>query len=82
MQTWKYVHLRIQEHEQSKGYRASVEAYFLRAKKSDISSLLNEKQVSAHHEQVRKKRQVMEHIIGILRLIGKRGLSYRGEGIN
>ena len=63
MQAWKRVHQRIEEYEQSKACRESVEAYFIRVKKSDISSLLHEKQVSAHQEQVRKKRQVMEHII-------------------
>ena len=37
------------------------------------------KQISSHHEQVKKKRQVMERIIDVIKVIGKCGLSYRGH---
>ncbi|XDV47519.1 hypothetical protein PO909_017124 [Leuciscus waleckii] len=79
MKTWKHVHQRIGEHEKSKIHRDSADAYFLLAKKADIKSLLADKQMSLHHEQVKKKRQVMERIIDVIKVIGKCGLSYRGD---
>jgi len=79
MKTWKHVHQRIEEHEKSKIHRDSADAYFLLAKRADIKSLLAGKQMSSHHEQVKKKRQVMECIIDVIKVIGKCGLSYRGD---
>ena len=78
MQAWKHVHQRIEEHERSGLHRDSANAYFLRASGADISSLLKNKQMSAHREEVRKKRQVMERVVNVIKCIGKRGLSYRG----
>ncbi|KAJ8366427.1 hypothetical protein AAFF_G00355810 [Aldrovandia affinis] len=33
--------------------------------------------MSAHRQQVRKKRQVLERVVDVVKVIGKRGLSYR-----
>lgn len=79
MKTWKHVHQRIEEHEKSKIHRDSADAYFLLAKRADIKSLLADKQMSLHHEQVKKKHQGMERIIDVIKVIGKCGLSYRGD---
>lgn len=79
MNTWSHVYLRIEEHEQSVTHRESADAYFLRASKADIESLLSTKQMSAHQEQVRKRRQVLERVINVVKVIGKRGLSYRAH---
>lgn len=79
MQAWKHVHQIIEEHEKSKLHRESAEVYFLRANKADIRSLVSEKQISVHREQVGKKRQVMEHVVNTVKVLGKRGLSYRGD---
>lgn len=59
-------------------HRSSAEAYFLRSSKADIQSLLSGIQMSAHREQVRKRRQVLERVVDIVKVIGKRGLSYGG----
>uniref|UniRef100_A0A671TTT5 Uncharacterized protein n=1 Tax=Sparus aurata TaxID=8175 RepID=A0A671TTT5_SPAAU len=79
MKTWKHVHQRIEEHEKSKIHRDSADAYFLLAQRADVKSLLAGKQMSLHHEQVKKKRQVMERIVDVIKVIGKCGLSYRGD---
>ncbi|XP_034050132.1 zinc finger MYM-type protein 1-like isoform X2 [Thalassophryne amazonica] len=77
--TWKHVHQRIEEHEKSKLHRDSADSYFMFAKKADIKSLLVGKQMSLHHEEVKKKHQVMDRIIDVIKVLGKCGLSYRGH---
>ncbi|KAK0148975.1 Zinc finger MYM-type protein 1 [Merluccius polli] len=78
MKDWKHINQRVEEHERSNMHRVCAEAYFLRASKADIASLLHGPQVVAHRHQVRKRRQVLERVVDIVKLIGKRGLSYRG----
>ena len=79
MQAWKHAHQRVQEHERSKTHRESAEAFFLRASKADICTFLSDKQMSVQQDQVRKRRQVMELVIDVVKVIGKYGLSYRGH---
>lgn len=55
------------------------EAYFLRASKADIASLLHGPQIMAHRHQVRKRRQVLERVVDVVKVIGKGGLSYSGS---
>lgn len=77
MRAWKHVHQRIAEHEGSKTHRGLL--YFFRVNKADIGSLLAEKQISVHRDQVRKKRQVTKSVINVIKVISKHGLSYRGD---
>lgn len=49
----------------------------LQACKADVKSLLAGSQLSAHRNQVRKRHQVLELIVDVVKIIGKRGLSYR-----
>lgn len=81
MSAWKHVHQRtcFTEHEGSKIHGESAEAHFLRANKGDIGNLLTERQISAHRDQIRKKLQVMERMINVIKVISKRGLSYRDD---
>ncbi|KAJ8362304.1 hypothetical protein AAFF_G00384490 [Aldrovandia affinis] len=44
--------------------------------KVDIQSKFAGSQMSAHRQQVRKKRQVLERVVDVVKVIGKRGLSY------
>lgn len=79
MQDWSHISQRVEEHERSNMHRGCAEAYFLRASKSDIASLLHGPQIVAHRDQVRKRRQVLERVVDVVKFIGKRGLSYRGQ---
>ena len=79
MQDWKHTSQRVEEHERNIMHRGCAKAYFLRASKSDVASLLHGPQIAAHRDQVRKRRQVLERIIDVVKFIGKRGLSYRGK---
>lgn len=57
----------------------TAEAYFLRSSKKTIKDLLMGPQMSLHRQQVRRRRQVLERIIDVMKLIGKTGLSHRGK---
>ena len=81
MSDWDHLHSRVQSLEKSIMHRNCAEAHFLRASKTDIKSLLTFNQISAHREQVRRRRQVLERIIDIVKFIGKRGLSFRGVSL-
>ncbi|XP_069368917.1 zinc finger MYM-type protein 1-like [Paralichthys olivaceus] len=79
MSDCRHAHQRAEEHEKSMAHRACAEAYFLNCSKSDINSLLRGRQLTAHREQIKKRRQVLDRVVEVVRVIGKRGLSYRHE---
>lgn len=79
MNSWKHVHQRIEEHENSKFHEKCVEAHIMSVKERDIYSLLFSQQKKIRDQQVKEKRQVLERVIEILKVIGKRGLSYRSR---
>lgn len=58
--------------------RALLRHIFFRATETDIKHLLGSKQISIHREQVRKRRLVLERVTDVVKVIGKRGLSFRG----
>ncbi len=76
MSDWRHVHQRIEEHEKSIAHQTCAEAFFLRCSNADISSIFASSQMSAHREQVRKRRQVLERVVDVVKVLGKRGLSY------
>lgn len=47
------IHQRIEEDEKSKIHSDRADAYFLKAKKAEVKSLLTGNQISLHHEQVK-----------------------------
>lgn len=73
------VHQRIMEHEKSGPHRQCADAYFFRMSTGNISELLNVNQMSIAREQVRQRQQVVECIIEMVKVIGRRGLSYQGD---
>lgn len=79
MGTWSHTYQRIDEHENSKDHTDAAEAYFLNSTKKNIDFLLFSKQKSLRKEHIKHNRQILERIIDVIKLIGKRGLSYRGN---
>ncbi|KAJ8270536.1 hypothetical protein GJAV_G00116060 [Gymnothorax javanicus] len=77
MNDWRHVHLRTEEHEKSTAHQTCAEAFFLRCSKSNICSLFTGSQMSAHREHVKKRSQVLERVVDVVKVLGKRGLSYR-----
>ena len=82
MGDWRHIKQRIEEHERSVQHRECADGYLLWTSRKDIASLLCQQQVSARREQVKQRRQVMEQLVEIVKVIGKRGLSFRGGGIS
>lgn len=76
----RHMKQRIEEHERSGQHRECADAYLFWISKRDIRCLFSEQQMSARREQIKQRRQVMERVIDIVKVIGKRGLSYRGGG--
>ncbi|KAL6485944.1 hypothetical protein MHYP_G00053360 [Metynnis hypsauchen] len=46
---------------------------------ADINSLLRGRQLTVHREQIKRRRQVLDRVVEVVRVIGKRCLSYRQE---
>lgn len=76
----KKTHQRAEEHEESENHRNCAKACLLRANNANVKQLLFSIQMKEREEQVTKRRQVMERIVDVVKVIGKRGLSYRGHG--
>lgn len=45
----------------------------------DIERRLRGNKLSLHQQQVRRKRQVIDCVVNVVKVIGKRDLSYRGS---
>ena len=75
MTDWRHEHTRVEEHERSPFHLRCSTAYLEDRQQSSVSHLL----ARSHHDEVRKRRQVMERAVDVVKLIGKRGLSYRGS---
>jgi len=76
---WKHVYTRINEHENSKTHRLNVDAHVMKKQFSSVDSLLTYGHSSIRKKDIDNRRQVLFRIIDIIKLIGKRGLSYRGK---
>lgn len=79
MSDWKHVYQRISEHEASKCHIQSSDAYFMHVQQKNIESLLFVDQKRVQREEVKKNRAVLDRIIEVIKVIGKRGLSIRGK---
>ncbi|KAJ8672225.1 hypothetical protein QAD02_003484 [Eretmocerus hayati] len=75
----KHVHERADEHESSDNHKTCVDAYILRKNDSNVSQLLFTNKNSLRNLQVAKNRQIIERVIDVIKLIGKRGLSWRAK---
>lgn len=76
---WKHVYTRINEHENSKTHRLNVDAHVMKKQFSLIDSSLTYGHSSIRKKEIENRRQILFHIIDIIKLIGKRGLNYRDK---
>ena len=76
----KYVYQRIDEHESSQKHTACVEAHIRFSSNKTVVDLLIVSQTSLHNKQFMQRRQILDRVISIVKMIGKRETSYRGTG--
>lgn len=79
---WRLIYQRIEEREKSKTHGISVDAYFLKNSSGSVDQLLIHDQCNLRKKQAEEKRQVLTRINDIIKMIGKRGLSFRGTSSN
>lgn len=77
MTDWRHVHQRIEEHERGTAHRQCAEAFYVNCTRASIGHLLEGRQLRGNREQVKKRCQVLERIVEVVKVIGKRGLSCR-----
>lgn len=79
LSVWKHVYQRIEEHEASKTHMSCSESYLLYTSNKTIDILLFSDFKKKHKEEVKKNIQILQRVIDIIKLIGKRGLSHRAH---
>lgn len=72
---WSHIYIRIDEHDKSTVHKNCVLAFFLHSNKHDIGSLL----FCETKKEIKKNREIVTRVIEAVKLIGKRGFSYRGN---
>jgi len=77
LKLWTHVYQRIDEHEKSKNHTLCTDAYLHHTNNKSIDYLLFSDQKHKVKEEVKNNRKILERVIEIVKLIGKRGLSYR-----
>lgn len=73
---WSYVHQYIERHEKSKFHDENAVHHFMRTKNS---SSITTQLKSVRHEKILFNRNILKRVIDVIKLIGKRGLSYRSK---
>jgi len=77
--TWSHVYQRVQEHEIIKSHNLSSEAFLNYSSKKTIDYRLFSEHLHKKKIEVTKNRNILQRVIDVIKLIGKRGLSYRGH---
>ena len=77
---WKHIHQRIDEHESYQKHHACVEAYLRFSSSKTILDLLAVSQTSLRNQQIMQRRQILDRLVSIVKMIGKREMSYRETG--
>jgi len=79
MPDWKHIYQQIPEHENGKSCVQCCDVYFMQCHQKNIGSLFNSNQTHLHREEVKKNWQILEQIIELTKIKGKRGLSIRAK---
>ncbi|XP_065672002.1 uncharacterized protein LOC136089840 [Hydra vulgaris] len=77
--SWTHIHQRIVEHESSKRHQECVEAYLHFSANRTILDMVQGQQYSLRKQQVLHRRLIVDRVVSIVKVIGKRGMPYRGK---
>ena len=78
--SWKHTYQLIDEHESCQKHKPCVEAHIQFSSNKTVVDLLTVSQTSLHNKQVMQRRQILDRVVSIVKMIGKRGTNYRGTG--
>ncbi|XP_065642784.1 uncharacterized protein LOC136074398 [Hydra vulgaris] len=79
MTDWRHTLQRVKEHENSKTHENCVNCHTLRTKGKGIYNLMFTNEGSIHQKNIIERKQVLERITDVVKLIGKRGLAFRAH---
>ncbi|XP_065662891.1 uncharacterized protein LOC136085506 [Hydra vulgaris] len=79
MTDWRHTLQRVKEHENSKTHENCVNCHMLKSKGKDIYNLMFTNEGSIRQKNIIERKQVLERIIDVVKLIGKRGLAFRAH---
>ena len=74
---WKHIYQRIGEHESSQKHKACVEAHIRFSSNETVVDLLTVSETSLHNKQVIQRRRILDRDVSIVKMVKKRGTSYR-----
>lgn len=77
--TSKQLYCKIEDHENSKNHLNATESYAMRIKDKYINSLLFTDLLTKRTEEVKYRRIIFERVVDVIKVIRKRGISFRGE---
>ena len=77
---WKHIYQRIDEHESYQKHKTCAEAHIRFSSNKTVVDLLTISQTSLHNQQIMQRMQILVRVVSIVKMIGKRGTSYRGTG--
>ena len=72
--------IEINEYESSQKHKVCVEAHIRFSSNKTAVDLLTVSQTSLHNKQVMQRRKILDRVVSIVKMIGKRETSYRGTG--
>ena len=75
--SWKHICQRFDEHESFQKHKACVEAHIRFGSNKTVVDLLTVSQTSLLNKQVMQRKQILDTVASILKMIGKRETSYR-----
>ena len=78
--SWKHIYQRIDEHESSQKHKACVEVHILFSSNKAVVVLLTVSQTLLNNKQVMQRKQIFGRVVSIVKMIEKRGTSYRETG--
>lgn len=79
MKDWRHTMQRVGEHEKSKVHSESVESHMMKVKHKNIFSIMWANDSSLRRKNARERKEVLEKIISVIQLIGKRALAFRAH---
>lgn len=78
MRDWKHVYQRLNEHESSNMHTRNIEAYIrFSANKTIDKYVFRPEVIEKKQSEISQNRQILHRVVDIIKLIGKRGLSFR-----